>query len=350
MLLIILMAIGTAGFLVFAFLFLTAGKEITQGLFVVKQEIESEKILKLQIEIDRIVAAMRKTGDLSDKKSVTKARQLKRRQDEARKQLERYQAGKMGLFDMIPVAGYRLIQIRKWDATKPFVKELIEKCMQFKNRKEAVNYAFYLIAALLGYIVSGVSTGLLVSGLLMGLGLGNRGLVVGIIIIVGFSLFGYIPYDSVNQIIAKRSEEIEASFPQAVSKMALLTVAGIEVNTAWKLTSESGETTLYEEMARVLIDLANNVSPTDAYSKFIARCNNKYTTKLATAIIQNISKGNSEIVTLFKQLNDESWMEHKHSARRMGEKISSKLMIPTMLMFAGILIMIIVPVMSGFNF
>ena len=350
MILILFMIIGTVGFLVFGFLFITAGKEITEGLLTVKKEMESEKILKCQIEMDRIVAEMRKTGDLSDKKSVTKARQLKRKQDEAKKQLARYEAGKIGLFDMIPVAGYRLIQIRKWDATKPFVKELIEKCMQFKNRKEAVGYAFYLIAAMLGYILSGVSVGCLVSGLLMGLGLGNRGLIVGLIIIVGFSLFGYLPYDSVNQIISKRSEEIESSFPQAVSKMALLTVAGIEVNTAWKLTAQSGETTLYEEMSRVLIDLANNVSPTEAYSKFIARCNNKYTTKLATAIIQNISKGNSEIVTLFKQLNDESWMEHKHSARRMGEKISSKLMIPTMLMFAGILIMIIIPVMSGFNF
>ncbi len=46
----------------------------------------------------------------------------------------------------------------------------------------------------------------------------------------------------------------------------------------------------------------------------------------------------------------ESWMEHKHNARRMGEKIQSKLLIPTLLMFGGIMILIIVPVMSGFNF
>lgn len=100
----------------------------------------------------------------------------------------------------------------------------------------------------------------------------------------------------------------------------------------------------------MLVDFDNNVSPVEAYSKFISRCSNTYTTKLATAIIQNISKGNSEIVTLFRQLNDESWLEHKHNARRMGEKIQSKLLLPTMLMFGGIIILIIVPVMSGFNF
>lgn len=98
------------------------------------------------------------------------------------------------------------------------------------------------------------------------------------------------------------------------------------------------------------MDFDNNVSPVEAYSRFITKCNNLYTTKLATAIIQNTSKGNSEIVSLFRQLNDESWLEHKHDARRMGEKIQSKLLLPTMLMFAGIIILIIVPVMSGFNF
>lgn len=135
-----------------------------------------------------------------------------------------------------------------------------------------------------------------------------------------------------------------------MSKLTLLTVAGMEVSQAWKLASVSGTGTLYEEMNRVLLDFDNNVSPVEAYSRFITKCNNLYTTKLATAIIQNTSKGNSEIVSLFRQLNDESWLEHKHDARRMGEKIQSKLLLPTMLMFAGIIILIIVPVMSGFNF
>ncbi len=96
--------------------------------------------------------------------------------------------------------------------------------------------------------------------------------------------------------------------------------------------------------------MEHNEPPSEAYSRFITRCSNPYTTKLATAIIQNISKGNAEIVSLFRTLNDESWMEHKHNARRMGEKIQSKLLIPTLLMFGGIMILIIVPVMSGFNF
>ena len=59
--------------------------------------------------------------------------------------------------------------------------------------------------------------------------------------------------------------------------------------------------------------------------------------------------GNAEIARVLSELNRESWSEYKHSARRKGEMISSKLLIPTILMFVGIIIIIIVPVMGGFS-
>ena len=105
---------------------------------------------------------------------------------------------------------------------------------------------------------------------------------IGIVIFVIFGLLGYIPYDSVNAVVTKRQEDIEREFPQVISKMTLLTVAGMEVSQAWRLASASGEGTLYKEMKRVLVDFDNNVSPVEAYSKFISRCSNTYTTKLGS--------------------------------------------------------------------
>lgn len=181
-------------------------------------------------------------------------------------------------------------------------------------------------------------------------GLGTRSIIVAFLVLVVCVLIGYLPYDEVNQTVKKRSEEIERDFPQLVSQMTLLIVAGLEINKAWRISSVGGQGTLYEEMCRVNLDLDNNVPPVEAYSGFITRCNNKYATKLATAIMQNLTKGNAEIAQLFRQLNDESWSEYRHSARRMSESVQSKLFIPTMLMFAGILVLIILPIMSGFSF
>jgi len=95
-------------------------------------------------------------------------------------------------------------------------------------------------------------------------------------------------------------------------------------------------------------ELANLVDPATAYTNFLNRCNTKETTKLASAIIQNQSKGNAEIGQLLKSMAHEAWQDRRHTAKRDSEKANSKLMIPTMLLFLAILVMIMVPVAMNF--
>lgn len=347
---IICMALATVGFLFFVFLFLSADENIMGAIIICRRETELENIKKSQIELDLIVDHMKRTGDLKDKQRVKRARELKKNVVQYQKKLERLNRGKVTLMEITPIAGYRMIQLMHWDATNDTVKKLYNRCVQFKEKKEAMNYTYYILGALIGYTVLGGVSFFAVLGLMLALGLGIKAVIFAAVVLMLFILAGYVPYDNVNVTVRNRKEEIENEFPQVVSKLTLLTVAGMEVYQAWKLTSGSGVGVLYQEMDRVLLELDNNVPPVDAYSKFITRCNNPYTTKLATAIIQNASKGNSEIVNLFRRLNNESWLEHKHSARRRGEQISSKLLVPTLLMFVGIIILVIVPVMTGFNF
>lgn len=343
------MIMASCLFLVFTYLFLSAKDKVADTLVSCCKETQTETIKKIQIEMKLLFEEIQKTKGLDDKRKVKQGKTYKKKLNAAKKQLDRLEKGKLSALDLIPLAGYRLMQLLKWDSTNGIVKKLYKQCVQFKEKKEAMNYTYYLLGSLIGNVLLGVIAFFTGLGLALAMKLGSRSFVIALAAFAIFALMGYLPYDNVNVVITKRREEIERQFPQVVSKMSLLTVAGMEVSQAWKLASK-GTGTLYEEMNRVLIDFDNNVSPVEAYSKFITRCNNPYTTKLATAIIQNLSKGNSEIVALFRTLNDESWMEHKHNARRMGEKIQSKLLLPTMLMFGGIIILIIVPVMSGFNF
>ncbi len=347
---IICMILATAGFAFFAFLFLSAGSNVTGAILTCRKETEIENIKKTQIELNLIVDYMKRTRDLKDKERVKRARELNRKLEQAKKKLERLEKGKAGMTEIIPIAGYRMMQLLHWDAANDTVKKLYNQCIQFKEKREAMNYTYYILGSLIGYVVLGVVCGLTALGLTLAMGLGIKAVVFSAAVLILLILAGYVPYDNVNITVRNRKEEIENQFPQVVSKLTLLTVAGMEVNQAWKLTSGSGVGILYQEMDRVLVELDNNVPPVEAYSKFITRCNNPYTTKLATAIIQNASKGNAEIVNLFRRLNSESWLEHKHSARRRGEQISSKLLVPTLLMFVGIIILVIVPVMTGFSF
>lgn len=347
---VIIIILATISFFLYAFLVITAGDNITEAIITCKKEIAVENIKTITISLDKLVVRMQRRNELNDKIMIKKGKQLKSLLDANRKELARYEKGKTNFGDLIPIAGYRFIQIMKWDGSNNFIKKLNYQCVQFKEKREAINYSYYVLANLIGSIALGVVVSLALLGILLSVHLGIKGLIIALAAFLLFGIVGYLPLDNLNTVINKRKEEIENQFPQVASKLTLLTVSGMEVSQAWKLVAESGDGVLYDEMSRVLIDLNNNVSPSEAYTKFMVKCNNDYVNKLATAIIQNISKGNSEIVTLFMRLNNECWMERKHSAKRMGEKIQSKLLIPTLMMFAGILLLVIVPVLGGFNF
>lgn len=347
---LVIIFLATVLFAIYAFLIITADSTITNAILTCKKEIALENIKMTSISMNRLVENMKARNELDNKKLIKKGKDLKNKLDENQKNLERLEKGKLSFVDFLSLAGYRLIQILKWDGTNGFVKKLNAQCIQFKEKKEAVNYAYYILANLIGCIALGTIVSLAFLGVLLSFNLGVKAIIFAICVFVVFGLIGYLPLDDVNSVVNSRKEEIENQFPQVASQLTLLTISGMEVSQAWKLVAESGEGVLYDEMSRVLLDLNNNVSPAEAYTKMMVKCNNNYVNKLATAIIQNISKGNSEIVTLFRRLNDECWMERKHSSKKMGEKIQSKLLVPTLLMFGGILLLVVVPVLSGFNF
>lgn len=347
---IICMGLATISFLCFGVLYLGAADNVTEIMLAYCCEKYEDEIKKIQIQMQLLAESVTKHKSADKKEDLRKARKLKKKMKEAKKMLTTYREKKIAGLDLIPVTGYRLMQLLHWDIQNPTVKRLYEKCHQYKEKRQAMNQTYYVLGNLFGFCILAVCGFFLSLGLTLAMGMGIRGVVIAAAVAIMLLLFGYLPYDAVQLTVNQRKEEIEHDFPQLVSQMTLLVIAGMEVNKAWNISSKGGNGTLYIEMSRVNVDLENNVPPMEAYGKFITRCSNKYTTKLATAIMQNLTKGNAEIANVFYRLNEESWSEYRHNARRMSERVSSKLFIPTMLMFVGILIMVIVPLMSGFSF
>ena len=353
----ILLFIATLLILVFCWLFLTAGKPLGTLLKNCMIENAEDGIKSMQIELSQLAEKVKASQGVNaslkrepDPKLVKRAKKLKKQIEAQKKLINGYKKKGLGMLDLVPLAGYRVIQLLRIDSSNSFVSGLNSKCVQFKETNEAMNHTIYITASLIGNILLGVCMFFLGSGLGLALGLGTRALVLGLVLMVVLALLGYLPYDNVNRKINQRADAIERDFPRAVSKLTLLAVSGMDVSQAWNLVASTEVGTLYEEMERVVIDMQNNVSPVNAFTKFIKRCNYVYTTKLATAVMQNTIRGNSAIVELLRELNSECWMEYKHTARRKGEAISSKLLVPTLLLFAGILILVMVPAVNGFNF
>lgn len=104
---------------------------------------------------------------------------------------------------------------------------------------------------------------------------------------------------------------------------------------------------MYKEMQLTSEEMNNGVSELDALHNFAQRCSVKEIRKFTSILSQNIQKGGSELTMSLRYMNEESWEEKKQRAKRKGETAGTKLMIPLMIMFVGILFMIIVPIFSN---
>ncbi len=252
----------------------------------------------------------------------------------------------VALFDM---SGYVLQRMAPGIGNGDIFRTVLEKSTELYGRKYAKYKARQLLARLISYPIIGVAASLALGCIFFAAGKTTPGLIV----MGGFSLIiivvVYAMYDDLSDKVNKRRAAISRQFPNVVSKLALLVTSGMIMDRAWRETAESSELELYQEMRKTSEELANMVAPATAYSNFIDRCNTKETTKLASAIIQSLSKGNAEVGALLKSMAHEAWQERRHSAKRASEAANSRLMIPTMLLFMAILIMIMVPVMSSFG-
>jgi len=228
-------------------------------------------------------------------------------------------------------------------------KSIMSKCFELYGKKHASNKTKQLLAQMLSYPIIGVACTFMLGGILLGMDILSVGLaIIGLGSILVLVLV-YARYDELSDLVRKRRITISKNFPNVVSKLALLVTSGMIMDRAWKETAYSRETELYLEMRKTSKELDNLVSPEAAYTNFINRCNTKESAKLASAIMQNLSKGNAEIGRLLKDIAREAWQERRHTAKRDAEKANSKLMIPTMLLFIAILVMLMVPVAMNFT-
>lgn len=172
---------------------------------------------------------------------------------------------------------------------------------------------------------------------------------IGILLVMFmFSWLAFYYYGTLtHKKIMKRSEEMLRDFTEVVSKLALLTNAGMILREAWENVATGGSGTFYQEMQRSVDQMKNGVTEIDALYEFGVRCIIPEIKKLTSTLIQGMTKGNSELAVVLQEQSREVWAAKKQNVKRQGEKASSKLLIPMSIMFVGILIMIVVPIFAN---
>jgi tight adherence protein C len=172
---------------------------------------------------------------------------------------------------------------------------------------------------------------------------------------LAFTLFApalvfYIYDKDLQDKLKKKYESIRADFPDMVSKLVLLVNAGMTLNRAWeKICGEKKKSPLYQELRTTYIQIQGGKSEGEAYEEFARRCRVREITKFVTLVIQNLKKGNDDMVPLLRLQAEECWDLRKMRAKQLGEEASAKLLIPMMIMFVGILIIVVLPAVLQLN-
>ncbi|MBQ1607312.1 MAG: secretion protein F, partial [Lachnospiraceae bacterium] len=82
--------------------------------------------------------------------------------------------------------------------------------------------------------------------------------------------------------------------------------------------------------------------------RFGNRCQNSRYMKFATLLTQNVKAGSSGLKQLLKQEARLALEEQKNDARKKGEELSSKLLVPMMMQLFIVMVMIMIPVFLSF--
>ncbi len=143
--------------------------------------------------------------------------------------------------------------------------------------------------------------------------------------------------------VRKRHAELETQYPSMLTEMSLMVNVGITAGEAFERVAVSRNGLLFREMQRVTESVKNGMPIDEALDTLSTRAPLREMKKFVSLYKQNLVKGGPDFPRTLAEMATAAWTDRKNSARTQGELAEQKLLLPTMFMFVGILLMIIVP-------
>ncbi|MCD8225632.1 MAG: hypothetical protein LUC99_12445 [Clostridiales bacterium] len=155
----------------------------------------------------------------------------------------------------------------------------------------------------------------------------------------------------------QREQELLLDYADLLSKLVVLTGAGLTIRNAWERMVHDYETerergqraarAAYEEMKKTLYQLQNGMPETEAYREFGQRCKLQPYRKLSTLLEQNRRTGTKNLREVFQTEMTDAFEQRKNLARRLGKEAGTRLLLPLFLMLGIVMVMMMVPAMMA---
>ena len=257
-----------------------------------------------------------------------------------------------GLKDFIPM-GLWMNELDFTEKWVPFSFQTIlaqrrnqtyQKILELKGAKDAEFY-FYIHC---GYrkalaILSSALASLI--GVILSAQQDSTGIVLSVVAVAAFLGMPFLADNNYDEDIKKRRRTIQMEFPEFVNKLTLLVNAGMTISRAWEkiIVENKKEHILYDEMQIALAEIKAGRPEAIAYEEFARRCKVKEVTKFVSIVIMNLKRGGAEVVPVLREQGNECWEMRKNAAKQLGEEAGTKILLPLMIMFLGIIIIVVTP-------
>ena len=156
-----------------------------------------------------------------------------------------------------------------------------------------------------------------------------------------------------------RKEQMLLDYSEVVSKLLILSGAGMSLKQAWCRISaqyldkrqkrEIAKRYIFEEMVVTNYEICDGESERRAYQKFADRVELPVYQRLIRILIQNLQTGSRGMCQLLNRESETALEERKAIAQKLGEEAGTKMLLPLMIMLGIVIAIIMVPAIMSFN-
>jgi Flp pilus assembly protein TadC len=158
----------------------------------------------------------------------------------------------------------------------------------------------------------------------------------------------------------KRQMQMQIDYPEILSKLILLMNAGMSMRRAFakvgldykKQKARSRQRNYYryayEEILQTYYEMERGIFEGEAYERMGTRCGLSIYKVFSVLLIQNLKKGNQELLAAMEREMVNAFEERKRRAKILGEQAGTKLLLPMMIMLVIVFILLLVPAFLNF--
>lgn len=153
-------------------------------------------------------------------------------------------------------------------------------------------------------------------------------------------------------------KEMQRDYPDIIQKLVLFLRAGFTIRKALEKIAEGylrskekyhvKERNAYEEIVRTCREMQGGIYEAEAYERFGIRCGISQYKILSVLLVQNLKKGNQNLLELLEREEAVAEDERKRSAKVRGEEASTKLLLPMVLQLIVVLMILMIPAFFSF--